>query len=62
MTEIDDKIYSEITIKTYTTDKDGLIKGTKVRTIMINKPRYQKSSLASTCSKRVKIAVEDMIR
>lgn len=62
MTEMDDKIYSEITIKTYNTDKDGLIKGAKVRTIMISESKYQKSSLASVCAERVKIAVSDMIK
>lgn len=61
MTEMDDKIYSEITIKTYNTDKDGLIKGTEIRTIMISQPKYQKSSLVSICAERVKIAVSDMI-
>ncbi len=61
MTEMDDKIYSEITIKTYNTDKDGIIKSANVRTIMISQPKYQKSSLASICAERVKIAVSNMI-
>lgn len=61
MSEMDDKIYSEITIKTYNTDKDGIIKSAKVRTIMISEHKYQKSSLASICAERVKTAVSDMI-
>lgn len=61
MSEMDDKIYSEMTIKIYNTDKDGVIKSANVRTIMLSQPKYQKSSLVSICAERVKIAVSDMI-
>lgn len=36
MSEMDDKIYSEITIKTYNTDKDGPIKDAEIRTIILS--------------------------